>query len=131
MVTFLTCLFLLLHLFKSSLFMLSTVSFLSTSLLFLFLSSDLLPVLSASLYQIKHLWTLASTRQPALYKAWPSPEVCPSHLLTNPNVHFHAANLFIIMIVIFLIKLPALILVCLVSTALPCVPNITALFICV
>lgn len=33
---------------------------------------------AASLDQIKPLWTLASTRQPALYKAWPSPKVCPS-----------------------------------------------------
>ena len=48
---------------------------------------------SAFLYQIKHLWTLASTQQPALYKAWPSPEVCssaalPSSLLTERICNF-------------------------------------------
>lgn len=38
------------------------------------------------------MWTLASTRQPALYKAWPSPKVCPSvvssthSLQTDPHL---------------------------------------------
>lgn len=81
----------------------SRLSFLSTSLpFFSFVGSStplsLSPMCpSTFLYQIKHLWTLASTQQPALYKAWPSPEVCPSalpsDLLTNQNFHFLDINI--------------------------------------
>lgn len=111
MMPFLTYLFLLLHLFKSP-FSCSPMSFLSTSLpFFSFVGSStfslsLSPVcLSTSLNQIKHLWTLASTQQPALSKAWPSPEVCSSALLNNHNFHFLDVYAF------FLLTLPPLVLI--------------------
>lgn len=141
MMQFLTYLFLLLHLFKSPFHALDCLSsqppfpsFLSSDLLLLSLSlSPMCP--STFLYQIKHLWTLASTQQPALYKAWPSPEVCPSalpsDLLTNQNFHFLDINILFfshhtsaLVLILHLHSVPS-------PPLFPAFHNITTLFVCV